>query len=61
MPCILHHYLKVVHSIYQQKKSELLDCFDTGRIPDPPERIDARIVDGATVVHCLPTSQVRTF
>ena len=43
------------------KKSDLLDCLDTGRIPDPPKEFVATIVDGATLIHSLPTSQARTF
>ena len=43
------------------KKSDLLECLDSGQIPDAPVQFDATIVDGATVVHSLPTAHVKTF
>ena len=43
------------------RKSDLLECLDSGRIPEPPGQFDARIVDGATIVHSLPITQGKTF
>ena len=43
------------------KKSELLECIDTGRLPEPPSQFDATIVDGAVIIHSLPVIHVRTF
>ena len=41
-------------------KSDLLQCFE---LPDsdPPTMYDCLILDGAVVVHFLPTEAVRTF
>lgn len=41
-------------------KSELLKCLKyTER--DPPYQFDSRVLDGAVIVHCLPTAGVATF
>ena len=43
------------------KKSELLACLDVNTPPTEPSRFDAKIFDGATVVHALPINQASTF
>ena len=41
-------------------KSDLLRCTEQPEEPEPPLTYDCKVMDGAVVVHCLPTS-VSTF
>ena len=41
-------------------KSDLLGCHEQPEEPEPPLTYDCKVMDGAVVVHCLPTS-VSTF
>ena len=41
-------------------KSDLLRCLEQPEEPEPPLTYDCKVMDGAVVVHCLPTS-VSTF
>ena len=41
-------------------KSDLLRCHEQPEEPEPPLTYDCKVLDGAVVVHCLPTS-VSTF
>lgn len=50
-----HGKLRLINS-----KSELLDCLDTPNIQQP-DTYDAKVFDGAAVVHSLPTAEVSTF
>ena len=42
-------------------KSELLKCIQSPTQPEPPTLCDCRIMDGATIVHFIPTTGVATF
>ena len=42
-------------------KSELLDCLEPSEQDDPPSSDDCKVLDGAIIVHCLPTKAVNTF
>ena len=43
-------------------KSDLLACLpQSNELPDPPRRFDCTILDGAVIVHCLPTTGASTF
>ena len=42
-------------------KSELLKCFQLPTQPDAPSSYDCKVLDGAVIVHCLPTSGIVTF
>jgi hypothetical protein len=44
-------------------KSDLLHCLDTSTCPEPraPSAFDCKVLDGAVIVHCLPTFNVSTF
>ena len=42
-------------------KYELLKCFQLPTQPDAPSSYDCKVLDGAVIVHCLPTSGIVTF
>ena len=42
-------------------KSDLLQCFELSDPPDPPLIYDCLVLDGAVIVHLLPTETVSTF
>ena len=42
-------------------KSDLLQCLEQPGQSEPPSAYDCRILDGAVIVHCLPTFTVSTF
>ena len=42
-------------------KSDLLKCLEQPDLPDPPTNYNCRVIDGAAVVHCLPTASMSTF
>jgi hypothetical protein len=42
-------------------KSELLKCLQLPTQPEPPLSCDCKVLDGAVIVHCLPTTGVVTF
>jgi len=44
-------------------KSDLLKCLqpNSSGCTDPPTQIDCRVLDGAVIVHCLPTVEASTF
>ena len=42
-------------------KSELLKCLVQQEHPNPPTRFHSRVLDGAVIVHSLPTSVASTF
>ena len=42
-------------------KSDLLDCFEMKITADPPTVFDCKVMDGAVIVHSLPTTAVSTF
>ena len=42
-------------------KSELLKCIQSPTQPEPPTFCDCRVMDGAAIVHFLPTTGVATF
>ena len=42
-------------------KSELLQCLEQPGQSEPPSTYDCKILDGAVIVHCLPTIRVSTF
>jgi hypothetical protein len=43
------------------KKSDLLEILEQGTQKDPPDDIDVKLLDGAAVVHLLPTAGIVTF
>lgn len=42
-------------------KSDMLGLLDKRPLLEPPENFDAKIYDGAAIVHALPTNQASTF
>ena len=42
-------------------KSDLLQCLDQREQPEPPSSYDCKVLDGAVIVHCLPTTGVGSF
>jgi len=42
-------------------KSEILNCIDQPEVSDPPVMYDCTVLDGAVIVHILPTKSVSTF
>ena len=42
-------------------KSELMKCLEPSQRSTPLEAFDWKIMDGAVVVHCLPTTGIKTF
>ncbi len=42
-------------------KSDLLHCLDQCTKTEPPSTYDCKVLDGAVIVHCLPTFNVSTF
>ncbi len=42
-------------------KSDLLKCLEQPEQPEPPSNFDCIVMDGAVVVHLLPTDGVSTF
>ena len=44
-------------------KSDLLKCLqpNSNGNTDPPAQIDCKVLDGAVIVHCLPTVEASTF
>ena len=42
-------------------KSELLTCSEQPGQPESPSTYDCQVLDGAVIVHCLPTTGVSTF
>ena len=42
-------------------KSNLLECLPVVEQLDPPNHFGCRILDGAVIVHCLPTTGATTF
>ena len=43
------------------KKSDLLDIVATDKQNDPPAYFDVKLLDGAAIVHLLPTANVASF
>ena len=41
--------------------SDLLKCLEQSVLSDPPSNYDCVMLDGAAIVHCLPTKAVSTF
>ncbi|KAJ8353418.1 hypothetical protein SKAU_G00209850 [Synaphobranchus kaupii] len=42
-------------------KSDLLQCLEQPGQSEPPSIYDCKVLDGAVIVHCLPTVRVSTF
>lgn len=42
-------------------KSDLLKCLEQPGQSEPPSTYDCKVLDGAVIVHCLPTTSVSTF
>ena len=42
-------------------KSHLLQCLDQPGQAEPPSTYNCKVLDGAVIVHCLPTTRVSTF
>ena len=42
-------------------KSELMKCLEPSQQSTPLEAFDGKVMDGAVVVHCLPTTGITTF
>jgi len=42
-------------------KSELLQCLEQPGHSEPPSAYNCTVLDGAVIVHCLPTTSVSTF
>ncbi|KAK3737870.1 hypothetical protein QZH41_006348, partial [Actinostola sp. cb2023] len=42
-------------------KADLLKCLAQPGQPEPPKTFDCKVLDGAVIVHCLPTSCATTF
>ena len=42
-------------------KSELMKCLEPSQQSTPLEAFDCKVMDGAVVVHCLPTTGIKTF
>ena len=42
-------------------KSELLTCTEQPGQPEPPPTYDCKVLHGAVIFHCLPTTGVSTF
>ena len=42
-------------------KSELMKCLEPSQQSTPLEAFDGKVMDGAVVVHCLPTTGIKTF
>ena len=42
-------------------KSDLLQCLEQPGQSEPPSSYDCKILDGAVIVHCLPTIRVSMF
>ena len=42
-------------------KSELLKCIEPLEQSEPPKICDCKVLDGAVIVHCLPTAGIVTF
>ena len=42
-------------------KYDLLKCIADSDQPEPPSVYDCTVLDGAVIVHCLPTTSVSTF
>ncbi|XP_061894509.1 uncharacterized protein LOC133644183 [Entelurus aequoreus] len=42
-------------------KSDLLQCLEQPEQSEPPSTYDFKVLDGAVIVHCLPTIRVSTF
>ena len=42
-------------------KSDLLKCLEQPELSDPPSTYDCIVLDGAVIVHFLPTKTVNTF
>ena len=43
------------------KKSDLLECLSSDGNTNPPPSYDCKLIDGAAIVHALPTNSVQTF
>ena len=42
-------------------KSDLIKCLQPSNQPEQPSFYDCKVLDGAVIVHCLPTAGVHTF
>ena len=42
-------------------KSDVIKCLQPSNQPEHPSFYDCKVLDGAVIVHCLPTAGVRTF
>ena len=42
-------------------KSDLIRCLEQPVQEEPPSAYDCKVLDGAVIVHCLPTFNVTTF
>ena len=42
-------------------KSDLLKCLEQPGQSEPPSTYDCKVLDGAVIVHCLPSTSVSTF
>ena len=42
-------------------KSDILKCLEQAEPPEPPSICDCIVLDGAVIVHILPTAEARTF
>ena len=42
-------------------KSDPLNCLEQRDQLEPPPTYDCKVMDGAVIVHCLPTTSVNTF
>ena len=42
-------------------KSDLLQCLEQLGQPEPTSTYDSKVLDGAVIVHCLPTVRASTF
>ena len=51
----------MVENLLLGKKSDLLNILVNDAQNDPPDSIDVRLLDGAAVVHLLPTNNIATF
>ena len=41
--------------------SELMKCLESLKQSTFPETFDCKVLDGAVIVHCLPSTEIKTF
>ena len=53
--------MKFVKLYLPGTKSELMKCLGPSQQSTPLEAFECKVMDGAVVVHCLPTTGFKTF